>query len=228
MHFPGGKITCLCWSRRGVGAVRSICTIRRIKTQVVWLCIRIWHRARGAAVVLVGAELAKGRPGAVPWLLVVVKTAVRRRGDRQSRGLLRFVQAVVTVWGNLVRMHICVQVLKNPRHLGWGTAQPRRRCVRKKWQNFLAKSTSQIWNLFVSQNASPCKLWQNQRKVCPPLLCGLWLSATVGCGSAFMREWEGELLCLRRPMSIGLHGWLLPTPVSIICLGLCFLVVWRH
>lgn len=136
VHSSECKITCLCWGRRGVWDVRAVCTIRRIKTKVVRLCIRIWHGARGAAVVLVGAELAERRPGAVPWLLVVVKTTVRRRGDRQSRRLLRFVQAVVIVWGNLVRMHICVQVLKNPRHLGLGTPQPRSLRGRKKWQNY--------------------------------------------------------------------------------------------
>lgn len=41
---------------------------------------------------------------------------------------------------------------------------------------------------------------KNQRKVCPSH-SGLWLSATFGGGSTFMRG--GELLCLRQPMSKG-------------------------
>lgn len=46
-------------------------------------------------MVLVGAELAKGRPGAVARLLAVVVVTVRGRGHRQGGRLLRLVQAVV-------------------------------------------------------------------------------------------------------------------------------------
>lgn len=88
-------LTCFSGSRRRVGAVGAVSTVRRVKTKVVRLCI-IWHRACGAAVVLVRAELAKGRSCAMAWLLAVVVAAVRRRGHRQSRGLLGLVQAVVT------------------------------------------------------------------------------------------------------------------------------------
>lgn len=74
---------------------------------VVGLCV-VRYGVGGAAVVLVGAELAERRPCAVARLLAVVITAVRCRGHRQSRGVLRFVQAVVTARGNLVRMHISI------------------------------------------------------------------------------------------------------------------------
>lgn len=100
-------LTCIGCSGRGVGAVGTVCAIRGVETKVVWLCI-IWHSARGAAVVLVRAELAKRRPCAMARLLAVVIAAVRRRGHWESRGLLRFVQAVVVAWGNLVRMHISI------------------------------------------------------------------------------------------------------------------------
>lgn len=100
-------LTCIGCSRRGVGAVGTVCAKRGVETKVVWLCI-IWHSARGAAVVLVRAELAKWRPCAMARLLAVVIAAVRRRGHWESRGLLRFVQAVVVAWGNLVRMHISI------------------------------------------------------------------------------------------------------------------------
>lgn len=88
-------LTCVCRSRGRVGAVGAVSTVRRVKTKVIRLCI-IWQSARGAAVVLVGAELAERRSCAVARLLAVVVAAVRRRGHRQSRGLLRLVQAVVT------------------------------------------------------------------------------------------------------------------------------------
>lgn len=99
--------TCVSRSRGRVGAVGAVSTVRRVKTKVVRLCI-IWPSARGAAVVLVRAQLAERRSCAMARLLAVVVAAVRRRGHRQSRGLLRLVQAVVTAWGNLVRMHISV------------------------------------------------------------------------------------------------------------------------
>lgn len=67
-------------------------------------------------MVLVGAELAERRLRAVARLLAVVVAAVRRRGHRESRGLLGFVQAVVVARGNLVRMHIGAEVLKHAGH----------------------------------------------------------------------------------------------------------------
>lgn len=68
-------------------------------------------------MVLVGAELAEGRPRAVARLLAVVVVTVRGRGHRQSGRLLRLVQAVVAARGNVVGMHIGArQVLKDPGH----------------------------------------------------------------------------------------------------------------
>lgn len=91
-----------------------------------------------------------------------------------------------------------------------------------------AESTTRVldwWHLSVNRNASPCKRWQNQRKVCPSH-SGLWLSATVAGGSAFMRGWEGELLCLRQPMSKScMTDYSPPRPPSIICSGLSVPVV---
>lgn len=88
-------LTCVSRSRGGVGAVGAVSTVRRVETKVVRLCV-VRHSARGAAVVLVRAQLAERRPCAMARLLAVVVAAVRRRGHRQSRGLLRLVQAVVT------------------------------------------------------------------------------------------------------------------------------------
>lgn len=44
-------------------------------------------------------------------------------------------------------------------------------------------------------NCGNNKKRKNQRKVCPSV-SGLWLSAPVGGGSAFMSEWEGESYCV--------------------------------
>lgn len=60
------------------------------------------------------------------------------------------------------------------------------------------------------------------------LTVALWLSAPVGGGSAFMSEWEAELLCTKQPMSKGLCHWLHPDastlhyfcsgpPVPLVC-----------
>lgn len=90
-------LTIICrGSGRIRGSIRAVCTIRRIKTKLVGLCV-VWHRTRGVAVVLIGAQLAKGSPGAVSRLRAIVVAAVRGRGHRQGRRFLRFVQAVVTV-----------------------------------------------------------------------------------------------------------------------------------
>lgn len=123
--------TCVGWSRRGVGAIGAVCAVRRVESKVVGLGV-IWHGVCRAAVILVRAELAKWRAGAVTRLLAVIVAAVRRRGHWQRRGLLRFVQAVVIAWGNLVWMHIGVQVLKDPGHLRIGAEQPPNLCAKKK------------------------------------------------------------------------------------------------
>lgn len=155
------NLTSVGWSRRRVGPVGAVRTIRRVEAQVVGLGV-VWHRARGAAVVLVRTELAKWRAGAVPRLLAVVEAAVRRRGHGQGRGLLRLVQAVVTVRGNLVRMHISVQVLKNPRHLG--AEQPGNLYARKPPK----KHDSDLSELFVNQNASPARTEVKMSGRCVP------------------------------------------------------------
>lgn len=95
--------TCIGRRWRSVGAVRAVNTVRWVETEVVRLCV-VRHGAGRVSVILVRAQLSKWR--AVARLLVVVIAAVRRRGHRQGRGLLRFMQTVVIAWGNLVRMHI--------------------------------------------------------------------------------------------------------------------------
>lgn len=244
--------TCIdrCW--RGIGTVRAVGAVRRAEAQLVRLGA-VGHRVGGAAVVLVGAELAEGRSGAVARLLAVVVVTVRGRGHRQGRGLLRLVQAVVAAWGNLVGMHIGAQVLKDPGH------RPVSRAARTTTfsgvkiavggQTWSCKCTSNLGLIaplreskripvYKKTNKKHCTLWLREGKKKSPKMNGrcvplsltvaLWLSAPVGGGSAFMSEWEAELLCTKQPMSKGLCHWLHPDastlhyfsscpPVPLVC-----------